>query len=91
MAKLSHIRIEVESELEDLTASLFEEANNMVYNANILRSRAEKELFEANLKIDVLMAEVQALKMLQSEAGMCETNMWASKAFGTSITVDRAV
>lgn len=64
VAKLSRIREEVESELEDLTASLFEEANNMVYNANVLRSKAEKELLEANMKIDVLQAEVQALKML---------------------------
>ncbi|XP_054155105.1 guanine nucleotide exchange factor for Rab-3A-like [Oppia nitens] len=64
VAKLSRIRAEVESELEDLTASLFAEANDMVYKANVLRSRAQKELYEANLKIDVLQAEVQALKML---------------------------
>ena len=64
VAKLTRIREEVESELEDLTASLFEEANLMVYNANVLRSKAQKELYEANLKIDVLLAEVEALKML---------------------------
>jgi len=64
VAKLSRIREQVESELEDLTVSLFEEANNMVYDANMLRSKAEKELLEANMKIDVLQAEVQALKML---------------------------
>ena len=64
VVKLSKIREEVESELEDLTASLFEEANLMVYNANVLRTKAQKELYEANLKIEVLQAEVQALKML---------------------------
>jgi Rab-3A-interacting protein len=64
VAKLSRIREEVESELEDLTVSLFEEANNMVYDAKVLRSKAEKELIEAKMKIDVLEAEVQALKML---------------------------
>lgn len=64
VAKLSRIREEVESELEDLTASLFEEANHMVYDANVLRAKAQKELYEANLKIEVLQAEVQALKML---------------------------
>ncbi|KAH9501811.1 RAB3A interacting protein [Dermatophagoides farinae] len=62
--KMYQIRIQVDSELEDLTASLFEEANKMVYSANVLRDRAEKELHEANLKIDMLTAEVQALKLL---------------------------
>ncbi|KAH9413615.1 RAB3A interacting protein [Dermatophagoides pteronyssinus] len=62
--KMYQIRVQVDSELEDLTASLFEEANKMVYSANVLRDRAEKELHEANLKIDMLTAEVQALKLL---------------------------
>lgn len=36
----------------------------MVRDANLKRMRCQKELHEANLKIDVLLAEVQALKML---------------------------
>lgn len=62
--KMCRIRSQVESELEDLTVSLFEEANKMVYQANVLRDRAEKDLIEANLKIDMLSAEVDALKVL---------------------------
>lgn len=62
--KMFKIRSQVESELEDLTASLFEEANKMVYKANVSRERLDKDLFEANLKIDMLTAEVQALKLL---------------------------
>ena len=64
LEKMTKIRSQVESELEDLTASLFEEAHKMVYKANILRDKAEKELIEANMKIDMLTAEVQALKLL---------------------------
>ncbi|XP_015925443.1 guanine nucleotide exchange factor for Rab-3A [Parasteatoda tepidariorum] len=64
VARLSQIRDEVGAELEELTASLFEEANNMVRDANIKQSNAEKLLREANLKIEVLQAEVQALKTL---------------------------
>lgn len=36
----------------------------MVYDANVSRSKCEKELQEANMKIDVLQAEVHALKEL---------------------------
>jgi guanine nucleotide exchange factor for rab-3A len=64
IAKLSRIRTQVESELEDLTVSLFEEANNMVRNANVLRAKSERDCKEALMKIDVLQAEVEALKML---------------------------
>lgn len=62
--KMCRIRTQVEAELEDLTASLFEEANKMVYTANVLRDRTEKDLVEATLKIDMLTAEVDALKLL---------------------------
>ncbi|XP_064490374.1 guanine nucleotide exchange factor for Rab-3A-like isoform X2 [Ornithodoros turicata] len=64
VARLSQIRDEVGAELEDLTASLFEEANNMVREANIKQAAAEKRLKESNLKMEVLQAEVQALKTL---------------------------
>ncbi|KAG8184765.1 hypothetical protein JTE90_019361 [Oedothorax gibbosus] len=64
VARLSQIRDEVGGELEELTASLFEEANNMVRDANVKQAYAEKLLKESNLKNEVLQAEVQALKTL---------------------------
>lgn len=64
IAKLSRIRREVELELEDLTASLFEEANRMVQEAKHQKSKSDKALKEATMKNDVLLAEVKALKVL---------------------------
>ncbi|XP_063403360.1 guanine nucleotide exchange factor for Rab-3A-like isoform X2 [Mytilus trossulus] len=62
--KLLKVRDQMGEELEDLTASLFEEANNMVQDANIKRMHSEKILKEANEQIDVLQAELKALKQL---------------------------
>ncbi|XP_078271352.1 guanine nucleotide exchange factor for Rab-3A isoform X4 [Rhinoraja longicauda] len=62
--KLSKVREQLEQELEELTASLFEEAHKMVREANTKRATAEKKLKEAQGKIDVLLAEVTALKTL---------------------------
>ncbi|XP_067675706.1 guanine nucleotide exchange factor for Rab-3A-like [Haliotis asinina] len=62
--KLSKVRDQMEEELDDLTASLFEEANKMVQEANVKRMHTEKLLAEANQKIEVLQAEVVALKQL---------------------------
>ncbi|XP_075530526.1 uncharacterized protein LOC142563795 [Dermacentor variabilis] len=64
VARLSQIRDQVGAELEELTASLFEEANNMVREANMKQAGAEKRLQEATLKVEVLQAEVSALKAL---------------------------
>ncbi|XP_076344057.1 guanine nucleotide exchange factor for Rab-3A-like isoform X2 [Tachypleus tridentatus] len=64
VARLSQIRDEVGAELEELTASLFEEAHNMVREANMKHATSLKLLKEANLKNEVLQAEVQALKTL---------------------------
>ncbi|XP_078494716.1 guanine nucleotide exchange factor for Rab-3A isoform X1 [Ciona intestinalis] len=61
---LQSIRSKVENELEDLTASLFEEANKMVYEANMTRHKAEKKLAEAEGMIEALRLEVDALKSL---------------------------
>ncbi|KAF8790791.1 Rab-3A-interacting protein like [Argiope bruennichi] len=67
--RLRKIRDEVGSEIEDLTASLFEEANNMVKNAQIKQHKAEKIAKEANMKLGILQEEVQALKsIVQSTA-----------------------
>ncbi|KAI7790625.1 putative guanine nucleotide exchange factor for Rab-3A [Triplophysa rosa] len=62
--RLSHVRNQLELELEELTASLFEEAHKMVREANVKQATAEKQLNEAQGKIDVLQAEVSALKTL---------------------------
>lgn len=62
--KLSNLRIELESELEELTASLFQEAHAMVLEANIKQSNAEKRFEETNNKVEMLEAEVEALKTL---------------------------
>jgi len=62
--KLSKIRDEVETEVQELTASLFQEAHKMVGDANEKRVSTEKCLAEANMKIDGLETEVTALKAL---------------------------
>ncbi|XP_010901489.1 guanine nucleotide exchange factor for Rab-3A isoform X3 [Esox lucius] len=62
--RLSQVRDQLEQELEELTASLFEEAHRMVREANVKQAAAEKQLKEAQGKIDVLQAEVTALKTL---------------------------
>lgn len=64
LAKVNRIRQDVEAELEDLTASLFQEAHNMVREANEKQAAAEKALKESQMKVDVLTAEVAALKTL---------------------------
>ncbi|XP_030762139.1 guanine nucleotide exchange factor for Rab-3A-like [Sitophilus oryzae] len=64
LARVNRIRQDVEAELEDLTASLFQEAHNMVREANEKQAAAEKALKENQMKVDVLTAEVTALKTL---------------------------
>uniref|UniRef100_A0A8C8RXU8 RAB3A interacting protein like 1 n=1 Tax=Pelusios castaneus TaxID=367368 RepID=A0A8C8RXU8_9SAUR len=62
--RLSKVREQLERELEELTASLFEEAHKMVRDANTKQAASEKQLREARGKIDMLQAEVTALKTL---------------------------
>nr|KAF7429319.1 hypothetical protein H0235_005717 [Vespula pensylvanica] len=64
VARLSRIRQDVEAELEELTASLFQEAHNMVREANVRQATAERLLEESRMKAEVLAAEVTALKTL---------------------------
>ncbi|CAL1675709.1 unnamed protein product [Lasius platythorax] len=64
VARLSRIRQDVEAELEELTASLFQEAHNMVREANVRQATAERLLEESRMKSEVLAAEVAALKTL---------------------------
>ncbi|XP_052046221.1 guanine nucleotide exchange factor for Rab-3A isoform X2 [Apodemus sylvaticus] len=62
--RLCKVRAQLEQELEELTASLFEEAHKMVRDANMKQATSEKQLKEAWGKIDMLQAEVTALKTL---------------------------
>ncbi|XP_076773141.1 guanine nucleotide exchange factor for Rab-3A isoform X1 [Arvicanthis niloticus] len=62
--RLCKVRAQLEQELEELTASLFEEAHKMVREANMKQAASEKQLKEAWGKIDMLQAEVTALKTL---------------------------
>ncbi|ROT77589.1 putative guanine nucleotide exchange factor for Rab-3A-like [Penaeus vannamei] len=62
--RLSRIRDEVENELQELTANLFQEAHSMVHNANQRAASAERSLREAMMQVEVLQAEVTALKAL---------------------------
>ncbi|XP_061773199.1 guanine nucleotide exchange factor for Rab-3A isoform X2 [Nerophis ophidion] len=62
--RLSQVRNQLEQELEELTASLFEEAHKMVREANVKQAASEKQLKEAQGKIDVLQAEVTVLKSM---------------------------
>ncbi|XP_007943082.1 guanine nucleotide exchange factor for Rab-3A [Orycteropus afer afer] len=59
--RLSKVREQLEEELEELTASLFEEAHKMVREANMKQAASEKQLREARGKVDTtLFAEFQA-------------------------------
>ncbi|XP_013929573.1 PREDICTED: rab-3A-interacting protein-like [Thamnophis sirtalis] len=49
--RLSKVRDQLGQELEELTASLFEEAHKMVREANIKQATAEKQLKEAQGKV----------------------------------------
>ena len=63
VTKLSNIRDELENEVQELTAALFEEANKMVGEANIKAMASERSLEEASMKIEGLETEVAALKV----------------------------
>ncbi|KAG8505682.1 Guanine nucleotide exchange factor for Rab-3A, partial [Galemys pyrenaicus] len=49
--RLSKVREQLERELEELTASLFEEAHKMVREANVKQAASEKQLKEARGKV----------------------------------------
>lgn len=49
--RLSKVREQLEQELEELTASLFEEAHRMVREANMKQAASEKQLKEARGKV----------------------------------------
>jgi Rab-3A-interacting protein len=64
IVKLVDIREKLESEVRELSASLFEQAYKMVNTAKEETAQTNKLLVEANNKVDILEAEVKALKEL---------------------------
>ncbi|BFZ25216.1 hypothetical protein BsWGS_28255 [Bradybaena similaris] len=62
--ELRGIRERLMKEVSDFTASLFEEVNSQLNEAALSEQLARKQLKEANEKIEVLSAEVTALKNL---------------------------
>lgn len=72
--KLNDIRDRLESEIRELSACLFEQAYAMVNAAKDETAQSNKLLNEANGKIDVLEAEVKALKALVLTSTPSEPN-----------------
>ncbi|GFS17451.1 rab-3A-interacting protein [Elysia marginata] len=62
--ELRGIRERLMKEVSDFTASLFEEVNSQLNEAALSEQQARKQLHEANHKIEMLSAEVAALKNL---------------------------
>lgn len=62
--ELRGIRERLMKEVSDFTASLFEEVNSQLNEAALSEQQARKQLNEANHKIEMLSAEVAALKNL---------------------------
>ncbi|VDN03868.1 unnamed protein product [Thelazia callipaeda] len=62
--RLSELQNHVDSEVQELTEKLFQEAYRMVNDAESRRAKAEKLLAESHLKVDMLIAEVEALKVI---------------------------
>jgi Rab-3A-interacting protein len=66
--KLSRVRDQVVEELDELTSSLFQEAYDMVNKAKEEKALAEKKTHESVSKVEMLQAEVSALKHLIRES-----------------------
>uniref|UniRef100_A0A1I7ZKA8 Sec2p domain-containing protein n=1 Tax=Steinernema glaseri TaxID=37863 RepID=A0A1I7ZKA8_9BILA len=62
--RLTHMQNVVDSEVQELTEKLFQEAYKMVNSAEERREKAEKLLTESRLKVDMLSVEVEALKAI---------------------------
>lgn len=82
---LNDIRDRLESEIHELSASLFEQAYTMVNTAKAETAQAEKLLKEANGKIDVLQAEVKALKEVVITSTTTLPNKHLHPYFNTTI------
>uniref|UniRef100_A0A0N5AHK1 Sec2p domain-containing protein n=1 Tax=Syphacia muris TaxID=451379 RepID=A0A0N5AHK1_9BILA len=62
--RLSDLQNHMDTEVHELTEKLFQEAYKMVNDAEERREKAEKLLAESRMKLDVLTAEVEALKII---------------------------
>lgn len=83
IATLNDVRNRLESEIQELSASLFEQAYTMVNTARAEAAQSDKLLKEANGKIDVLQAEVKALKELVITSTPCTPNKHLHPQFNT--------
>lgn len=70
MCRLTRIQDTVDAEVQELTEKLFQEAYRMVNYAEERRERSERLLNESRLQVEVLTAEVAALKLLVQTPGM---------------------
>ncbi|KJH41457.1 GDP/GTP exchange factor Sec2p [Dictyocaulus viviparus] len=70
MCRMSRIQDSVDAEVQELTEKLFQEAYRMVNYAEERRERAERLMNEFKLQVEVLTAEVAALKLLVQTPGM---------------------
>ncbi|KAI1727534.1 GDP/GTP exchange factor sec2p domain-containing protein [Ditylenchus destructor] len=68
-ASLLKLQSVVDNEVQELTETLFQEAYKMVNSAEERKERAERLLAEARLKLDLLQAEVSALKGAMKDMG----------------------
>uniref|UniRef100_A0A3Q2NWJ0 RAB3A interacting protein like 1 n=1 Tax=Fundulus heteroclitus TaxID=8078 RepID=A0A3Q2NWJ0_FUNHE len=72
--RLSQVRNQLEQELEELTASLFEEAHKMVRDANVKQAGAEKQLREAQGKVCQLIVFCPVNSSMNSQ--LMNTGVW---------------
>ncbi|KAE9550211.1 hypothetical protein FO519_006578 [Halicephalobus sp. NKZ332] len=67
--ELKKLQKSLDNEVQDLTETLFQEAYKLANAAEARREHAEKLLSEALLKVDLLQAEVKALKEIVKSTG----------------------
>ncbi|CAI5440625.1 unnamed protein product [Caenorhabditis angaria] len=67
--KMTEIQVTVDAEVQELTEKLFQEAYKMVNSAEARREKSEKLLNESRMEVDLLRAEVLALKEVVKNSG----------------------
>ena len=80
--KLSRIQDQLNNEVEELTAKLFEEANNMVQDAHVKRMHAEKLLKEANSKVRFCSTNPLPNALLVKQGMECKTQIRCTQKGG---------
>ncbi|CAJ0566206.1 unnamed protein product, partial [Mesorhabditis spiculigera] len=79
-SRLSSMQNTVDTEVHELTEKLFQEAYKMVNLAEERREKSERLLNESRMKVDVLQAEVEALKLLVGTPGAAGQHHTAAKS-----------